>query len=551
MRSTIDAIEGLSKGLELAWSPSVSGPSGYRAFDASGRQRHGTLAAMIDPNTAWITRENGAVLAVDGVDDRVSFPSAGLQITGPITISCWLVIRNTSTFATIVSKGDSATNEFELAADFRSGATILAWRPGSSTSFNNFFAGFTDRLMHVAVTCDGPGAAANIAAFRNGNFFGSIVGNNARTATSNSVSVGMRPGITNPGQFQIDDFRLYSRILSPHEIRLLASQRGIGLRLWERSRRRSRLAPASGVNLTPNGVTAGAPVLGTPALTQNHALTATAPSIAAPTTGTPGVSQNHSITANAPSVASPTTGTPGVSQNHVLTATAPSVAAPTLGTPTLSLAGQLTPNGIAAGAPVLGTPSLSQNHAITVTAPAVAAPTLGTPAIGQNHAIVATAPTIAAPTLGSPVLTLAGGSVSLTPRGITAGSPTLGSPSVTIAGSLTSSDYAFLLLLDVEGKDVTYVNPDGSTSTFKGIVHKANHVKNSEDWGFEEFTTRDVSFMATNDRGRANVMQYAEIRIDGEKFQVERYIRNANRWRCTLKRVEVNEVGRPHRRGRQ
>lgn len=575
MLSTIDATERLSKGLELAWSPSVSGPSGYRAFDFSGRQRHGTLASMIDPGTAWITRENGTVLAVDGVDDRVSFPSSGLQLTGPITISYWLVIRNTGTFATIISKGDSTTNEFELAADFRSGATILAWRPGSSTSFNSFFDGFVNRWVHVAVTCNSAASNATIAAFRNGSFFGSITGNTARTATSNSVTVGMRPGITNPGQFQIDDFRLYSRVLNPQEIQLLASARGVGLRLWERSRRRSRLAISSGVDLTANGITTGAPVLGTPALTQNHVVTATPPSVAAPTLGTPALSQNHvvtitppsvgapvlgtpsltqnhAITATPPSIAAPTLGTPSLSQNHTLTATPPSIGAPVLGTPSLAGAGELLPNGITTGSPTLGTPSLTQNHVVGITPPSVGAPVLGTPGLSQNHVVVVVPPSIAAPTLGIPTLS-SGGSVSLTPRAPIIGSPVLGRPVLTITESaeLSSSDYAFLLLLDREGRDVSYINPDGSTSTFKAVVHKQKHVQRQDDYGIEEQMHRDVSFLATNARGRASVLQYAEMRIDGIRYQVERYVRNAGRWRCTLKRVEVNEVARPNRRGRQ
>jgi hypothetical protein len=119
------------------------------------------------------------------------------------------------------------------------------------------------------------------------------------------------------------------------------------------------------------------------------------------------------------------------------------------------------------------------------------------------------------------------------------------------SGDSSSSDYIFTLTLQSNGKDATYVNQDGSLSTFKAIVHKARSVRNQEEWGFEESTSRDVSFFADDARGRATIYQYSEMRIDGVKYQIDRFERNGGRWRATLKRVDIQEVARPNRRGRQ
>jgi hypothetical protein len=332
------------------------------------------------------------------------------------------------------------------------------------------------------------------------------------------------------GPYEFDDTRVYDRDLDATEIRNLYNEslRGNSETLNFVRQTRSVLVSSGSTSLTATGITCGNPTTGTPAITQSHTVAATALSISNVTFGAPALSQAHSVSATPLSISNVTFGSPSVSQVHSLTATPLSISNPSLGSPSLGGSGSLFATALTTGSP-----------------------TVGSPAIGQVHAINATALSISNPTLGSP--TLAGGSTSLAATGIACSSPSLGSPTITITGAsnLTSEDYAFILVLESSGRDVSYVYEDGSLSTFKAVVHKARSIKDQEEWGQQQFTTRDVSFLADDARGRVTIRQYSEMRIDGVKYQIERFERNGGRWRATLKRLDVQEVATKNRRGRQ
>ena len=113
-----------------------------------------------------------------------------------------------------------------------------------------------------------------------------------------------------------------------------------------------------------------------------------------------------------------------------------------------------------------------------------------------------------------------------------------------------SFDYSGNLQIEHYGRDVTYVNEDGSTSTFRALVHKERREKNQNEYGWEEMVLREVRFPANNTLGRATVLLHAEMRIAGVNYQVTSPIRTSDFWHVTLKRVNVGEVSRPNRRGR-
>jgi len=113
-----------------------------------------------------------------------------------------------------------------------------------------------------------------------------------------------------------------------------------------------------------------------------------------------------------------------------------------------------------------------------------------------------------------------------------------------------SFDYSGNLQIEHYGRDVTYVNEDGSTSTFRALVHKERREKNQNEYGWEEMVLREVRFPANNTLGRATVLLHAEMRIAGVNYQVTSLIRPSDFWHVTLKRVNVGEVSRPNRRGR-
>jgi hypothetical protein len=151
---------------------------------------------------------------------------------------------------------------------------------------------------------------------------------------------------------------------------------------WTEQPQRRRAASVSSTNdLTADDLTTGAPVLGTPALGQAHALTATGIVAGAPTLGTPAIGQAHALAATGIAAGAPTLGAPALGQGHALAA-----------------------DGLAAGAPVLGSPAVGQVHALAAPALAAGAPVLGSPTLAQVHALVAGGITTGGPVLGSPAL---------------------------------------------------------------------------------------------------------------------------------------------------
>ena len=136
--------------------------------------------------------------------------------------------------------------------------------------------------------------------------------------------------------------------------------------------------------IVANGITAGAPVIGSPALTQEYALSA-----ASIVSGVPTVEQPDRI------------------QNHALAGASIESGAPALGTPMLTdiPAGTMTAEHITAGAPTVGSPTITQNHALGAGAIAAGAPVFGPVTLEQQHALMAGGVTAGSPVVGSPTLT--------------------------------------------------------------------------------------------------------------------------------------------------
>jgi hypothetical protein len=116
----------------------------------------------------------------------------------------------------------------------------------------------------------------------------------------------------------------------------------------------------------------------------------------------------------------------------------------------------------------------------------------------------------------------------------------------------TNDSIAYTGQLQIEhfGKDVEYVNEDTTVSTFRAIVHKERIEKIQTENGYEELILRDVGFPSDNTTGRATVLRFAEMRINGTKYQVFASQLRSDFWHVTLKRVSVGEVSRSNRRGR-
>jgi hypothetical protein len=240
----INRYASLRQGLVGAWCPSL-GASGFRLIDRSGYNNHGTLTNM-DPGTDWVGSGGKLALDFDGVDDNVQIANApSLQVTGPITILFWANITNNGGVSTLISKSLGSDGEFEIFADFRSGATTLAWRPGVSTNLTSFFSSFTGTWTLFSFTCDGSASGSTVTCYRNGVSAGTITTNIVRAVSSYSLAFGTRPNGINPANVRMDDVRIYNRTLTPSEINLLyTGGRGVGL-LPERIKHRRKTTAAT------------------------------------------------------------------------------------------------------------------------------------------------------------------------------------------------------------------------------------------------------------------------------------------------------------------
>lgn len=198
------------------------------------------------------------------------------------------------------------------------------------------------------------------------------------------------------------------------------------------------------VDLTANGVDAGAPSLGAPAIGQIHALAASGIATGAPELGSPALTQPVNLTANDLIAGTPALGTPAIGQAHALASGELAAGAPTAGSPAITQAHALNTSALAAGAPALDTPALGQEHALEATGIATGSPTLGVPALIQAHNLAADGLASGDPTLGTPTLTENEGGVDhLIADDLAMGAPTLGAPAIgqihaLMAGELTA-----------------------------------------------------------------------------------------------------------------
>lgn len=138
----------------------------------------------------------------------------------------------------------------------------------------------------------------------------------------------------------------------------------------------------------------------------NHALgAATGIDAGAPDIGSPALSQVHGLSSGELAAGAPLLGAAVIGQRHDIAAVGIDAGGPTLGSPTASegsTSSSLTASGLTAGAPTLGTPSTGSSHALTASGAVTGSVSLGGPSLAQVHAMLAGSLITAAPVLGRP-----------------------------------------------------------------------------------------------------------------------------------------------------
>jgi hypothetical protein len=231
----------LRQGLVGAWCPSL-GASGLTPIDRSGLGRHASVTGF---SSSAIT--GGLTLSGDGTTAQgavADYPQA--RVT-QATLSAWIRIPSQGTaikaffssysqntavagISAGINVANASQNRLSLVVGNNTGTGVANYGLWScpATVADNI-------LHHVAITVDSTGNVSffvdgvSSTASRDG---GSSVVSPVYAAT-NYVTIGAeRTSGAAIGKFWpglLDDLRLYSRVLTLSEIRLLASRRGIGL----------------------------------------------------------------------------------------------------------------------------------------------------------------------------------------------------------------------------------------------------------------------------------------------------------------------------------
>lgn len=172
-----------------------------------------------------------------------------------------------------------------------------------------------------------------------------------------------------------------------------------------------------GDSLTASSIIASPATVGSPLLSQKHALSALSIASAPAVVASPAITQRHALSATAVSASPAVVGSPLVTQKHVLSATAILSAPAIVGSPTLTeiVAGILSALPIVAAPAVVGAPAIGQKHALSAGAISAGPATFGTPTLAQQHVLMAQGITAGAAVVGAPALT-PGGAALFTPE---------------------------------------------------------------------------------------------------------------------------------------
>jgi len=233
----------LWRGCVGAWNPGL-GPTGLTLRDWSGFGNHGTLTNM-DAGSDWVVSQGRYALDFDGVNDKVQFGTTRLPSGGSArTIAVWVYQTSYSNYVVPFSFGGlTALNAFGVIIAGAGGYVPgmingnLVLELNERTIWSGISTVPLNKWSHLSVVC--PSSAINVVQLYIDGFSASVSFNNpAGTLNTTAVNPMMGAYLDNwysqPALFA--DLQVYNRALSPSEIRLLASRRGIAYEMAPRRR---------------------------------------------------------------------------------------------------------------------------------------------------------------------------------------------------------------------------------------------------------------------------------------------------------------------------
>jgi hypothetical protein len=239
-----NAFANLRQGLVGAWCPSLpNGGGGNMLPDVSGFNNHGSLVNMSADD--WVSSQYGRALDfVSSTNESVQVASTANQLTVPstaVTLAAWARPTSAGTAAgrEICSKfhGSAAPyvsyglqyHNLSVNSRFSFAVGTPSGGDGGYHLLETVSASALNQWYHVCGTYDG----ITIRIFLNGVQANTLSLTSSMVFTTQPFSIGRWLGNSSTNEAfigQIDDVRIYSRVLTEPEIKLLASRPGIGLR---------------------------------------------------------------------------------------------------------------------------------------------------------------------------------------------------------------------------------------------------------------------------------------------------------------------------------
>jgi hypothetical protein len=205
----------------VLWLPMCDG-GGSTCFDWSGRGNNGTLTNM-DPATDWVIGDTGRAIDFDGSNDTINVAdSQSLKFGTDTDISYTCRLRTTSTATMIIYEKRKDAANSEQFGWFLSGGTVQSKiQDNNQRSALSGSTNIADGEWHTIVTTGCRSGFSRLyvdgvedATAVNISFYGSI-------DTTNPLWIATREGSSLPFSGQLTDIRVFQRVLTQQEIRLL------------------------------------------------------------------------------------------------------------------------------------------------------------------------------------------------------------------------------------------------------------------------------------------------------------------------------------------
>jgi hypothetical protein len=206
-----DAAISTTNGLIGHWK--LDETSGTTATDSAG-SNDGTLSGGLDAGTDSVAAVKDNGLSFNGTSDEVTIPSFP-GMTSPFSFSAWIKpdLASTTAKSAHVLRGDNTNFYIKWDSDFGPAETLGFFSTTGSNVQTSLGTVTPGQWHHIVGTYDG----TTLRAYNNG------VEVNTRTTSLIPRSAGQSTLIGNNFEGDVDDVRVYNRVLSATEIGLLYS----------------------------------------------------------------------------------------------------------------------------------------------------------------------------------------------------------------------------------------------------------------------------------------------------------------------------------------